>query len=214
LRCGGAVDTVVGYIRGSRGAGTGVRLEAQRAAIAAACEGRGWELVRVEEDLPGGGQAERPGRARVLSALRAGEARALVVARLDCLARSLSEVARLLECARGEGWNLVALDLGLDLSTAAGRRVANQFAAVAQWERRLRSERTRDALAHTRAQGVKLGTPRTTPASTVAKIRRLRAQGLTLQTIADELNRLRVPTTRGGSTWRPSSVHSVLSRIV
>jgi hypothetical protein len=59
----------------------------------------------------------------------------------------------------------------------------------------------------------KLGTPRTTPATTVAKIRRLRAQGLTLQAIADELNRLRVPTTRGGSKWRPSSVRSVLSRV-
>jgi hypothetical protein len=37
----------------------------------------------------------------------------------------------------------------------------------------------------------------------VAKIRSPRAQGLTLQAIAAELNRLQVPTTRGGSSWRP-----------
>jgi hypothetical protein len=52
------------------------------------------------------------------------------------------------------------------------------------------------------------------PASTRghgAKIRKLRAQGMSLQAIADELNRLRYPTARGGATWRPSSVHSVLS---
>jgi len=93
------------------------------------------------------------------------------------------EATRLLR----DRWNLVALDLGLDLSTSDGKRVANQFVSVAQWERRLNSERTR-------AQGVKLGTPRTTPAPAVAKITKLRAQGLTLQAIADELNRLRVPT--------------------
>jgi hypothetical protein len=68
------------------------------------------------------------------------------------------------------------------------------------------------ALAHARAQGVELGTPRTAAPATVAKITKLRAQGLTLQAIADELNRLRVPTTRGGSKWRPSSVRSVLGR--
>ncbi len=203
-------EAVVGYARVSRGAGAGGSLEAQRAAIVAECERRGWQLVRVEEDMPGGGQGDRPGLTRVLSALSAGEAQAVVVARLDRLARSVSDAAQLLERAKREGWNLVALDLGLDLSTAAGKRVANQFVFVAQWKRRLLSERTRDALARTRAQGVKLGTPRTTPAPAVAKITKLRAQGLNLQAIADELNRLRVPTTRGGSKWRPSSVRSVL----
>jgi DNA invertase Pin-like site-specific DNA recombinase len=143
----------------------------------------------------------------------AGEAQVLVVARLDRIARSIGEAAQLLERARGEGWNLVALDLGLDLSTAAGRRVANAFVTAAQWERRLRSERAREALARTRAKGGRLGTPRRTPAETVTKIKTLRAQGLSLQAIADELNRFRIPTARGGSTWRPSSGASVLTRL-
>ena len=60
---------------------------------------------------------------------------------------------------------------------------------------------------------MRLGTPRRAPATVVDKIRRLRAQGASLQAIADELNRLRIPTARGGSTWRPSSVHSVLRRV-
>ena len=207
-----AGDTVLGYVRGSRGAGTGVSLEAQRAAIGAECERRGWRLLRLEEDRLVRGEAGRPGRARVLAACGAGEARALVVARLDRLARSLNEAAQLLARAKREGWNLVALDLGLDLSTSEGKRVANQFVSVAAWERQLLSARSRETLAHARAEGVKLGTPRRTPAATVAKISRLRAQGLSLQAIADELNRYRVPTTRGGSSWRPSSVRSVLSR--
>jgi Resolvase, N terminal domain/Recombinase len=114
---------------------------------------------------------------------------------------------------RGEGWNLVALDLGLDLSTTAGKRIATALMLAAEWERRLRSERTREALARRRAEGKRLGTPRRAPAETLAKIRRLRAQGKSLQAIAEELNRLCIPTARGGSQWRPSSVASVLSRV-
>ena len=60
----------------------------------------------------------------MLAACGAGEARAVVVARLDRLARSLSDAARLLERAKRTGWNLVALDLGLDLSTPEGEQVA------------------------------------------------------------------------------------------
>jgi DNA invertase Pin-like site-specific DNA recombinase len=202
-------ERVIGYARAAEGAS----LADQRAAIAAACTKRGWELVRVEADSASRPKNSRPAHARALRAARAGEVEALVVARLDRLARSLSEAAQLLERAKREGWNLVALDLGLDLSTAAGTRAANQFLLVAQWEKRQRSERTRDALARTRAQGVTLGTPRKAPAPTIDRIRKLRAQGRSLQAIADELNRLRIPTARGGSKWRPSSVRSVLSRI-
>jgi DNA invertase Pin-like site-specific DNA recombinase len=200
---------VLGYTRGDRGAS----LEAQRAAIAAHCAKRGWVLVRLEEDKAGGGKRSRPALARALEAVRSGGAEGLVVARLDRLAGSLSEAARLLERARGEGWNLIALDLELDPSTAAGRRLGEAFLTAAEWERRLRSERAREALERRRAQGGMLGTPRRAPPPIVDKIKRRRAEGLSLQVIADELNRLRIPTARGGSSWRPSSVRSVLTRV-
>ena len=198
-------DTVVGYAR----AGARLSLEAQQAAIRAECERRGWKLVRLEED----GEAGARGRARALRALDTGEARALVVAALDRLAPSVAAAAKLLERAEGGGWNLVALDLGLDLASSEGKRVAETFAFVAGWERRLVSERTRAALARRRAQGGRLGTPRRASAFAVAKIKTLRAQGMTLQAIADELNRLRVPTAAGAASWRPSSVRSVLTRL-
>lgn len=198
-------ETVVGYAR----AGTRLGLEAQQAAIAAECERRGWTLLRLEED----GEAGGSGRARALRAVSSGEAGALVVASLDRLAESVAAAARLLARAEGEGWNLLALDLGLDLSSAEGRRLAEAFGFVAGWERRLVSERTRAALARRRAQGARLGTPRRAAAPVVEKIGSLRAHGLTLQAIADELNRLRVPTAAGAASWRPSSVRSVLTRL-
>ena len=112
--------------------------------------------------------------ASVGGSARAGEADAV-------LADGPAAVAPSLERAQREGWNLVALDVGLDLSTSEGQRVASQFRFVADWERRMSSERTREALARTREQGVKLGTPRRTPEATVAKIKRLRGQGMTLR---------------------------------
>jgi DNA invertase Pin-like site-specific DNA recombinase len=202
-------ERVLGYTRD----GEGASLEAQREAIAAACAQRGWELVRVEADRGSGGTSSRPALNRALEAVRAGAAQALVVVRLDRLAATLGEAAHLLERAKHEGWNLVALDLGLDLQTPAGKRLATAFVTVAEWERRLRSERARVALARQRAQGATLGTPRRAPPPVVSKITRLRAQGASLQAIADELNRLRIPTARGGTRWRPSSVRSVLTRV-
>ena len=65
----------------------------------------------------------------------------MVVAKLDRLSRSVVDAGRLLEEAR-RGFNIVALDLGLDLSTPTGELVANVLAAVAQWERRMIGQRT------------------------------------------------------------------------
>src|SRR6266540_3303718 len=136
-------ESVIGYTR----AGARISVAEEQAVIAAACRTHGWKLVRVEADQAGEGKRSRPALARAL------EGQALLLASLDRAARSLSEAAQLLERARSEDWNLVALDLGLDLSTPAGRRIANAFTTAAAWERRLRSERTRAALARTRAQG-------------------------------------------------------------
>jgi DNA invertase Pin-like site-specific DNA recombinase len=59
----------------------------------------------------------------------------VVVAKLDRLSRSVVDAGRLLDEARKRGFNIVALDLGLDLSTPTSELVANVLAAVAQWER-------------------------------------------------------------------------------
>jgi hypothetical protein len=66
-----------------------------------------------------------------------------------------------------------------------------------------------------RAEGVKLGRPRSAAvtASTVKRIRRQRSSGWTFQRIADKLNADGIPTARGGSEWRPSSVQAILGRV-
>jgi DNA invertase Pin-like site-specific DNA recombinase len=103
----------------------------------------------------------------------------------------------------------VALDLGVDFSTAAGEAMANMTAVFAQLERRLIGERTRAALAEKRAQGVRLGRPRLLSDEVVGRIVDERAAGATLQAIADGLHAEAVATAQGGR-WRPGTVAVVL----
>jgi len=209
----GTGERVIGYVRvsteeqGVSGAG----LEAQRRAIRAECKRRGWQLIRVEEDVLSGRTMRRPGLLAALEACRAGEAGGIVVAKLDRLSRSLVDFAGLLGDAQAKGYNVVALDLGVDLSTPSGEFLANVMASAAQWERRIIGQRTRDALAVKRAQGVRLGRPRTMPDEIRERIRTMRRAGKGLSAIAAELEAQGVPTARGGQRWYASTVRAALS---
>jgi DNA invertase Pin-like site-specific DNA recombinase len=204
--------TVVGYCRVSteEQGDSGLGLAAQRAAVEAECSRRGWELLAVHEDVLSGRTLNRPGLATAIASVESGEAAALVVAKLDRLSRSLVDFAGLMARAQRNKWNLVALDLGIDLSTPAGEFMANVMASAAQWERRIIGQRTRDALAVRRAQGVRLGRPRTLAADVVARIRTARDAGAGWSLIARELNVEAVPTAHGGAKWYPSTVRAVV----
>lgn len=207
------VPRVVGYVRVSteEQADSGAGLGAQRLAVAQGAAVRGWEVVEVVEDAGASAKSlKRPGLRRALGMIEAGEADVLMVAKLDRLSRSLLDFTALMEQSRRQGWSLVALDLGVDTSTPAGEMLANVLATFAQFERRLIGQRTKEALAVKRAEGVRLGRPRTLPAKVVDRIRSLRAEGLSLKAIAEELNGADVPTAQGGAHWHPSTVRVVL----
>jgi DNA invertase Pin-like site-specific DNA recombinase len=86
-----------------------------------------------------------------------GDAKALVVAKLDRLSRSLLDFAGLMAKAQKQGWGVIALHVQVDTSTASGEAMANLLATFAQFERRLIGQRTKEALAIKRASGVRLG---------------------------------------------------------
>jgi DNA invertase Pin-like site-specific DNA recombinase len=203
---------VVGYTRVSTvdQGESGLGLQAQREQIERECERRGWELVRVEEDVLSGSTMQRPGLSAALEACRSGEVSGVVVAKLDRVSRSLIDFVNLIAEATRDGWNVVALDLGVDLSTPTGEFFGTVLAAMAQWERRLIGERTREALAVAKANGVQLGRPSGIPDELRARIGWLRGNGVTLNRIANTLNDENVPTSQGGERWYPSTVKAVL----
>ena len=94
---------------------------------------------------------------------------------------------------------------GLDTEEEAGRLALRTIIELFRWERERLVERTRKGM---RAAG------RKGPASVAdhpklsERIARMRAAGMTLQAIADQLNADRIPTVRGGAKWRPSSVQA------
>jgi DNA invertase Pin-like site-specific DNA recombinase len=204
---------VIAYVRVSteEQADSRAGLDAQKAAIRAECERRGWNIVEVIEDAGYSAKdLKRPGVQAALEQLRERQADALVVAKLDRLSRSMLDFTALMARAQKERWALVALDCAVDTTTPAGEAMAHVLATFAQFERRLIGQRTREALAVKRAQGVRLGRPASIDPKLARRIRSMRTRGLTLQAICDRLNREGVPTVRGGSTWRPTSLRAVL----
>lgn len=174
---------VIGYLRVSTDeqASSGLGLEAQRATIAAAAAlARGWQVTWIEDAGHSAKTLKRPGVAQALALLAKGEAHGLVVAKLDRLSRSVKDFAATMDTARKQGWALVALDLGVDTTTPAGELVANVMAAVAQWERRVISVRTVEALAAARERGTRLGRPRQIDPALLARIVADRESGLWL----------------------------------
>ena len=68
----------------------------------------------------------RPGLQRALDACRSGEADGIIAAKVDRLSQSIVDFGSLLEEARKGGFNLVALDLGVDLRTPQGELNARE----------------------------------------------------------------------------------------
>jgi DNA invertase Pin-like site-specific DNA recombinase len=199
----------IGYCRVStlEQGDSGLGLESQRAAIEQECERRGWALLRIEEDVASGKKRNgRPGLARALEACESREANCLIAAKLDRITRSLLSFAELVEEAKTGGYDLVVIDQSFDLGTPHGKAMAGMLAVFAEYERELIGQRTSQALQAKKAQGFKLGRPRTMDEGTRKRILRERRKGLSYRAIAEGLNRDKVPTAQGGSKWHAATV--------
>lgn len=191
----------------------GASLDAQATVLTAAATAAGYrvEIVR-EEGRSGKTITGRPELLATLDRLARGEAAALFTQRLDRLSRSVADFAALHAQANKQGWTIVCLDIGVDTSTPSGEFMANVMASMSQYERRIISARTRDALDQRRREGVRLGRPPMLPASVLAQIDQLREAGESLRSIATSLNVQVVPTAHGGAKWYASTVAKVLNR--
>ena len=146
---------LVGYMRVSKADGSQT-LDLHRDSLQVA----GVDPERLYEDLASGRRDDRPGLTACLKALRDGDT--LVVWKLDRLGRNLHHLVNTVHdlTARGVGLKvLTGQGAAIDTTTAAGKLVFGIFAALAEFERELISERTVAGLASARARGRKGGRP-------------------------------------------------------
>jgi hypothetical protein len=122
---------------------------------------RGWIVADTFVDTISGSRSTRLALDKMLAQVRQKRYDAVLVVKLDRLARSLSHFAQLVAEFDKHGVALVCPGQGIDTSKAnpAGRLQMHVLAAVAEFERSLIIERTKAGLAAAKARGVKLGKP-------------------------------------------------------
>jgi DNA invertase Pin-like site-specific DNA recombinase len=181
---------------------------AQRKAVEDYLNGGSWQLVGEFVEVESGGRNDRPELAKAISACKKHKVR-LVIAKLDRLSRDVAFIADLMKkvdfvcCDRP---NAKPFELHI-------------YAALAQEERRLISERTRAGLAAARARGVALGNAKLGAINRAAAIARAKAlqpilnelQGLSASQAAQELNRRGIATPAGGK-WHPMQILRIRNR--
>ena len=140
--------------------------------------------IRVFTDVASGKRSERPGLAELLDHAWPGDR--LCVTRLDRLGRSLRELLETVDNLKARGIHLVSLEERLDTSSAAGELVFHVFGAIAHFEARLISERTRDGIVAARRRGRQPGRP-PLDSETVSAAQKLIAAGLSPARAAKQL---------------------------
>jgi DNA invertase Pin-like site-specific DNA recombinase len=138
--------------------------------------------VKWYRDKSTGKTMDRPGWNRLDAEIQAGNVAQVAVWRLDRLGRTAKGLTALFSTLTEKGVGLVSLKDGLDLSTVAGRLMANVLASVAQFETEVRAERILAGQEAARKAGKKWGggkpgrRVKVTPEA-IASIRRMKADG-------------------------------------
>lgn len=206
----------ISYLRVSTGAQgrSGLGLEAQRQSISSFISAADGYLLAEYQDVRSGAQNGRSGLFKAIEHAKKAKA-TLIIAKLDRVSRKVSFIADLMD----SGIKFVVAEL-----PNADEFQLHIYAALAQQERKMISERTKAALAAAKQRGVVLGSNGKRLAAEQrqkavefaqkleATVKPLRQSGMTLRAIASHLNRNGFETYRGAA-WRGSTVRRILKRL-
>ena len=226
----------IGYVRCStqEQVDSGLGLDVQAERIRAYCSMRGLDLldIIIDAGVSGGKPlAKREGGQRLLTALKARKAEAVVMLKLDRMFRNAGDCLTVTDKWERSGVSLHVVDLGgnaIDTASAAGRFMLVVLAGAAEMERNLTRERTRSAMAVKKSNGQRIGAvpfgfdlatdgttliPNEREHAVIGDIRTMKASGMTLREIAIALTERGVPTKTGKShRWTHQAVARILSR--
>ena len=178
------MQKAVAYIRVStqRQGLSGLGLDAQRSAISRFCEAEGWDIVEELVEIESGKGADAISSRPILGKALAKAKKLklpIVVAKLDRLSRDVAFISGLM----AQRVKFVVTELGADVDPF----MLHIYAALAERERSLISERTKAALAAAKARGTRLGGPKIAAinsARTLAK----KALAVRLSPVVKEIN--------------------------
>jgi DNA invertase Pin-like site-specific DNA recombinase len=204
----------IAYIRVStaRQGRSGLGLEAQQAALARFAEAEGFAFLETFTETESGADDARPQLAAALETARKRKA-PIIVAKLDRLSRDVHYISGLMK----HRVPFIVTELGVDTDPF----MLHIYAALAEKERRLISQRTKDALAAAKARGVRVGGLRSKgeeyQREAAQRAESLRAvfeelSGLSARKAAEELNRRGITTAEGGK-WHAAQVIRVRGRL-
>lgn len=194
---------------------SGLGLEAQKERIERFLAASGGVLLAEYVDVESGAKNDRDALNRAIAHVKKVNG-TLVIAKLDRISRRVSFIAALME----SGINFKVAEMG-----DATEFQLHIYAALAQEERRLISERTKAALSAARQKGIRLGKngcvlAKNNKAAALGfaetvknKILELRSCGLSFKDIASELNKSGVLSFTGGQ-WYGTTVQRAYTRIV
>jgi DNA invertase Pin-like site-specific DNA recombinase len=111
------------------------------------------------------------------------EGDALVVTRLDRLARSTLHLCQIAAALDSKGVGLQVLDQSINTGDATGRLLFNMLGAIAQFETEIRAERQMDGIQKAREHGVPFGRKRQLNAQETADLQNRRGQGTLIKTL-------------------------------
>lgn len=195
----------------------GVSLDVQERQLINAAEFHGfaeWEIVR-EEGRSGKNVKGRPELQRALKLLEQKVADALIVTRLDRLARSTSDFLAIVDLANKQGWRLIMLDLNLDTSSYQGRFVVTVMSALAEMERGIIASRQKDVHKDRRERGVvwgkDMGPKEEVDEEVVQLIMSYRSSGISYRAIANKLDEAKIKSPRGES-WSHVTIKRIVDR--
>lgn len=161
-------------------------------------EARGWQVAAtIEEKISG--RKLRPARERLIAEAKAGIYHAVMVWKLDRWGRSTADLVSSIRDLDEAGVTFVSLKDGIDLSTSAGRLIANVLASIAEFEADGIRERVTAGVRYAQRHGTKSGRPIGRPATALARhteIRALAHRGVSMAAISRRLG------IGYGSVWR------------
>ena len=137
-------------------------LDAQREACEAYITSQrhaGWVALPEMYDDGGlsGGTMGRPALQRLLTDIKAGKVKIVVVYKVDRLTRSLADFAKIVEVLDAHGASFVSVTQQFNTTTSMGRLTLNMLLSFAQFEREIAGERIRDKIAASKAKGMWMG---------------------------------------------------------